>query len=121
MLDNRRSTVSLIEASCPRARRFGASGGEHVATGSKVYDHRWRRIRLAVLERDGYRCRINGPRCTGLATQVDHIVEVTRGGAMYDPTNLRAACRECNTRRSAINTNRKRHAPPPPAPSRPDW
>ncbi len=58
--------------------------------------HTWRKIRLQVLERDGYTCQIHSNRCTRTATQVDHIVPVTKGGAKYDPNNLRASCKNCN-------------------------
>jgi 5-methylcytosine-specific restriction endonuclease McrA len=62
-------------------------------TGSTT---RWRAIRPVILARDGYTCQIQGPRCTGTATTVDHITALADGGAMYDPTNLRAACQTCN-------------------------
>lgn len=60
------------------------------------YDGPWPRVRKAILERDGYRCQIRGPRCAGAANVVDHIVPVTQGGAWYEPSNLRAACQPCN-------------------------
>lgn len=65
---------------------------------------RWRRIRLFVLERDGYACQIKLPgtwidgkgrvqRCRGLADCVHH----TRGRATgHDPRYLQAACTPCN-------------------------
>jgi len=37
-------------------------------------DAAWRRTRLLVLQRDGYRCQIRGPKCTGRATHVDHVL-----------------------------------------------
>ena len=58
--------------------------------------HTWRKIRLQVLERDQYQCQIRSKRCTQLATQVDHIVPWTKGGAKFDPNNLRASCKNCN-------------------------
>lgn len=60
----------------------------------------WRRVRLLVLERDGWRCRIRGPRCEGRANEVDHIVPKDAGGAALDPINLRAACQTCNRGRA---------------------
>lgn len=60
----------------------------------------WRRVRLEVLERDGYRCKIGGPSCKHQATQVDHIVPIKAGGAPYDPENLRASCAPCNSMRA---------------------
>jgi 5-methylcytosine-specific restriction protein A len=61
-----------------------------------IYNRRWRKIRRQVLDRDRWKCQIRGPRCRGTATTVDHIVPWRDGGAIYDPRNLRAACRECN-------------------------
>jgi hypothetical protein len=66
--------------------------------------HTWRKIRLQILERDQWQCQIRSKRCTELATQVDHIVPVTKGGAKYDPRNLRASCHKCNNGR--INRSR---------------
>lgn len=54
-------------------------------------------MRHPILERDGYACQIRGPRCTGTATTVDHIVPLIQGGARLDPANLRAACLRCNS------------------------
>lgn len=66
--------------------------------------HTWRKIRAQVLERDAYVCQIRSNRCTEIATEVDHIVPVTKGGAKFDPRNLRASCHKCNNGR----INRKR-------------
>ncbi len=60
------------------------------------YGGAWPRIRKKILERDGYVCQVRGPRCRGHATQVDHIVPVTQGGAWWDESNLRASCQPCN-------------------------
>jgi len=65
---------------------------------SRGYDADWERVRLAVLERDGHRCQIGGPRCTRVATTVDHMVPLAQGGARLDPANLRPACGSCNSR-----------------------
>jgi 5-methylcytosine-specific restriction protein A len=68
----------------------------------------WRRLRLAVLDRDGWQCQIRGPRCTTVATAVDHIVARADGGDCWNPHNLRAACRVCNNQGGAEVTNRRR-------------
>lgn len=47
----------------------------------------WKRTRLQVLERDGYRCRI----CGAPANEVDHITEWSDGGTDH-PSNLRTLC-----------------------------
>lgn len=68
---------------------------------------RWQRLRLKILERDGYRCQVRGPKCTAKATQADHIIPVADGGSMWDPENLRAACQWCNTWRAQRQKNRE--------------
>jgi 5-methylcytosine-specific restriction enzyme A len=68
----------------------------------------WRRLRLAILDRDGWRCQINGPGCTQRATTVDHVIEREAGGDMWSPANLRAACAHCNGYRAAERTNQLR-------------
>lgn len=65
-----------------------------------VYWGPWPALRLRVLARDGYRCQVGGPRCRGVASVVDHIIPVRAGGAWWDKSNLRAACRSCNTARA---------------------
>jgi 5-methylcytosine-specific restriction protein A len=67
----------------------------------------WRRVRVYVLIRDRYTCQIRGRKCKGHATEVDHIVSRADGGALFDPANLRAACKPCNGGRGAERTNRK--------------
>jgi len=59
----------------------------------------WRDLRTYVLNRDGWRCRIGLAGCSGHATEADHIEPVDEGGAYYDPANLRAACKSCNSKR----------------------
>ena len=65
----------------------------------------WRAVRMYVLNRDAWQCKVNGPRCAGGASEADHVVAVADGGAMYDPANLRASCKRCNGRRAAMRTN----------------
>ena len=65
---------------------------------------RWRKVRLRVLVRDGYRCRI-APDCLEPATVADHIEPVHPGMAdslFFDPRNLRAACRPHNLDRGKV-------------------
>lgn len=74
----------------------------------------WKRIRAHVLKRDGHRCQVRGPGCTGTATQVDHIINVAAGGAPLDPNNAQAICSPCNARkaqdesRAAIRRHKRR-------------
>lgn len=67
----------------------------------------WRKLRIEILTRDNYRCRIKGPHCQGVADQVDHIIPVEDGGPIFDPNNLRAACHVCNTWRAQRQKSRE--------------
>jgi 5-methylcytosine-specific restriction endonuclease McrA len=91
----------------------------------RPYDStRWRSVRLAVLSRDRYACRIGLPGCRRRAGAVDHIIDWRDGGSWFDLSNLRAACISCNTalrnRRVAERARRLREneASPPPKRSR---
>ena len=58
----------------------------------------WSTIRLAVLKRDGYQCRIHGQGCTWLATEVDHIIP----GDDHRLENLQALCHRCHAGKTAF-------------------
>jgi 5-methylcytosine-specific restriction endonuclease McrA len=79
------------------------------ATDRQLWTAGYRRLRLAILARDGNACQIRGPSCTHIATQVDHIVARADGGDVYAPSNLRAACVACNGRLAAERTNAARY------------
>lgn len=67
---------------------------------------RWRKLRAAVLARDGHRCQIPtaaGRPCLAPASHVDHIVPKSAGGG-DEPSNLRAACAPCNLSRGAAGS-----------------
>lgn len=64
---------------------------KHSSTGAE-----WRRVRQAVLERDGHLCVYCRER---QATEVDHVVPKSRGGT-DDPSNLVACCGPCNKAKS---------------------
>lgn len=53
-----------------------------------------KRVRFEVLRRDNYTCRYC--RATDQPLTVDHVVPVALGGT-DDPSNLVAACRDCNS------------------------
>ena len=71
------------------------------------YDSSWQRVRKLVLQRDGYRCRINGPKCETVANEADHIVPIDAGGRRLDMNNLRAACKPCNAGRASRSKHRE--------------
>ena len=61
----------------------------------KPYNGAWVRVRLEILERDGYRCYVRG--CPERATTVDHIVPVNEAPHLrLVPENLRASCAQHN-------------------------
>jgi 5-methylcytosine-specific restriction endonuclease McrA len=71
------------------------------------YDRQWRRVAALVLDRDSHRCQL----CGGPAGTVDHIIGLVDGGPRLDPTNLRALCRPCNSRRGALTARSRRTLP----------
>jgi len=54
----------------------------------------WRRLRAAVLQRDGWRCIV----CGAMASQVDHVVPRELGGR-DERGNLRSICDRCHDER----------------------
>ncbi len=55
----------------------------------------WRKLRLEILARDNWKCRIRIPeKCTGEATQVHHTLGRKVTGD--DPAHLESACAPCN-------------------------
>jgi hypothetical protein len=64
-----------------------------------------------VLAHYGYVCQLEGPRCTGYATTVHHLVPSSQAPELFwEPTNLAGACGCCNygdgARVAAENTRR---------------
>lgn len=80
------------------------------------HSKQWRELRLLVLERDGWTCRIDD--CGRRATEVDHVVPASEAPHLaFDLDNLRAAAKHCNISRkrrfNRVGASRRR-------PSR-DW
>jgi len=69
----------------------------------------WSRTAARILDRDEHRCQIAGPECTGLATEVDHIVPTSKGGG-WNHSNLRAVCTSCHHAKSAAEAADARRA-----------
>lgn len=63
-------------------------------TWQKGSTRAWRRKRLLVLERDGYRCQLKLEGCTGRATHVHHTVGREVSGDNI--AHLVASCAACN-------------------------
>ena len=77
----------------------------------KLDRRKWAKVRKAVLNRDGWRCRMCGK---AGRLEVDHVIPLEKGGAEYDPANLRALCRGCHI----LKTYQDR---PDPVPGKVDW
>jgi len=56
----------------------------------------WDSARSYVMLRDRYRCQICGTRHRARELDVDHIVEIARGGAALEYSNLQTVCRQCH-------------------------
>lgn len=94
------------KAAARRARRAAYERGRP----SKPYGGQtWQRIRRQVLAEAGGICQMCG---RAEATTVDHIVPLSRGGAVYARDNLQAACGPCNYGAGSKRRPPKRKLPP---------
>ncbi|WP_419942792.1 HNH endonuclease [Candidatus Palauibacter sp.] len=76
-----------------------------------IHRRRWRRLRLQILDRDGYRCG----RCGRAGRlEVDHVTPIGAGGEPWDPANLQALCRGCHVAKTRAENAR-------PDPEREAW
>ena len=70
-------------------------------TAERGYDSKWQMASKAYL-RTHKACRIRGPRCTQVATCVDHIVPHKRDRKVFwNRKNWQAACGPCNSWKAA--------------------
>jgi hypothetical protein len=73
---------------------------------------RWQRLRKAVLNRDGFVCRIQAPGCRGRAVSVHHVQASSQAPHLFwEPSNLVSACSKCNYgggRQVAADNSRRR-------------
>lgn len=60
-----------------------------------------KRLRYEILRRDNHACRYCGGVAPDVILTVDHVVPVALGGR-DEPTNLVAACKECNAGKSSM-------------------
>ncbi|HYK93249.1 MAG TPA: HNH endonuclease [Thermoplasmata archaeon] len=56
----------------------------------------WDAARVVVLRRDRYTCQACGRRARRRELEVDHVVEVARGGPALEYSNLQTLCRACH-------------------------
>ena len=63
----------------------------------------WFFIRKDLLRRERYTCRICKTRRRKRYLDVDHIIPVQMGGALFDKDNLRTLCKECHKAKSKLD------------------
>ena len=113
-----RAPTPCRSAGCPRLCRDGSGRcDQHAGDGWKAhqkgrsaagrgYGAAWRRLRSAVIIRDGGRCQdCKAQGKARIGTEVDHIVSKAQGGS-DELENLRLLCRKCHLSK----TGRDAHA-----------
>lgn len=75
---------------------------QYMSMDNRVGTRAWRKIRDAVLERDGWTCHY----CRAEATTVDHVIPRSKGGT-NEQSNLVAACVRCNASKGNRTAPRK--------------
>lgn len=63
-----------------------------------------KRLRFEILRRDDHTCQYCGGKAPDVTLHVDHIIPVTLGGTDL-PSNLVAACKDCNLGKSSASTD----------------
>ena len=72
---------------------------------------KWKRVRRAAIERDGYRCRACGRASVG-SFEVDHIIPISKGGLPFDLENLQTLCRSpCHFDKTTLDRGGVPHVP----------
>ena len=75
---------------------------------------RWQVLRMAIIERDGFRCKECGARGR---LEVDHIKPVrTHPELSFAPANLQALCPPCHTKKTRVECGHR-----PSDPRRGEW
>jgi len=75
----------------------------------------WDSARSYVMLRDRYTCQLCRRRRRARELDVDHIVEIARGGAALEYSNLQTVCRACHREKTReFLRSRAGRAPPPP-------
>lgn len=71
---------------------------------ARGYGRDWQKVRLVILDRDGWRCYICKKELRGLDATVDHIQPISlRPELRLDPSNLAACCRSCNASKQDLS------------------
>lgn len=86
-----------INCTCGQSSRHTRYDQQRGHASARGYDYQWQRVRAAVFA--------NEPLCRGcaaidaltIATEVDHIIPLSVGGARLDVRNLQPLCHSCHT------------------------
>ncbi len=97
--------VPCGEPGCPElvtrgrcAKHSKAKSAERLTTKQRGYAGTWPALRKMILRRDKYCCQecLRREDRVTLATDVDHKIRMSDGGAARDPENLESLCRACH-------------------------
>jgi predicted restriction endonuclease len=89
----------LRQARIPRQIQPSNSKTPKTASKRKALS---KRLRLLILERDGYKCCLCGRTAEEVKLEVDHKIPVSKGGT-DSINNLRTLCIDCNRGKSDLN------------------
>lgn len=79
--------------------------------GRRIYKSPlWRRVRVQILERDGYTCKTCGKH--GGRLECHHRRPIEDGGDWFDPDNLETICRTCHIQEAKDRNRRSRKIDP---------
>ena len=70
------------------------------------------RHQRAIVLANWHTCYIQGPGCTMVATEDDHVIPLSQGGT-DDLANRRGACASCHKRKTAAESGAARRRPRP--------
>ena len=65
-------------------------------TSLRGYDGDWLKVRMRVLRRQPWCAICHSEGLVTIATEVDHIIPMAKGGARLDLANLQPLCRPCH-------------------------
>ena len=89
---------SITDDGVPYSRRMVRDAEDGTGRDLDVSATEWRRLRTAVLERDGFACQYCGS--TDAPLEADHVEPFSAGGLSV-LENLRTACKPCNRSKGA--------------------
>jgi hypothetical protein len=85
---------------CQRRRAERSAGLAVGASAGEADFYNVRENRLKIFERDNYRCTYCGKQLTRFTATLDHVTPVSEGGD-NGSENLKTACLQCNSRKTA--------------------